>query len=141
MINRYGFELNSELRLFSIFSFIYLMRKFGRSRDKLVDAAFSCQFSKQTENVFEKMVQLKVGLNAWNRIHNTLFSLYLMSGPNKLECLSLANLSSLLLCRTLAYWAHLYEALRILPLACRSLLTSKLVRFYQNQIQTEQITL
>jgi hypothetical protein len=30
----------------------------------------------------------------------------LMNGPNKLECLSLASISRLVLCNTLAYWAH-----------------------------------
>jgi hypothetical protein len=38
---------------------------------------------------------LKIELQTWGRICNTSFSLELSNGPNKLEGLSLANLSSL----------------------------------------------
>jgi len=40
------------------------------------------------------------------RIHNTLFSSFLMNRPNNLECLSLASLSGIVQYTTLAYWAH-----------------------------------
>jgi hypothetical protein len=36
-------------------------------------------------------------------IHNTSFYLYIMNGPEKLECLSVASFSILLLCNTLTY--------------------------------------
>jgi hypothetical protein len=45
-----------------------------------------------------------------DHIHSALFSFYLMHGPCKLECLSLAGQSNLLQFSTLPYWAHLYVA-------------------------------
>ncbi len=45
---------------------------------------------------------------ARRRDHNTSFSSKLMSKPNKLEFFSVASLSSLMKCNTLAYWAHSY---------------------------------
>ncbi len=36
------------------------------------------------------------------------FSSQLRNGPNKLECLSLTSISSLVYCNSLAYWVHLY---------------------------------
>jgi hypothetical protein len=43
---------------------------------------------------------------SWNRIHNISFSLLLTNRPNKLECLSLERLSSLVLYDSLAYLAN-----------------------------------
>ncbi len=40
-------------------------------------------------------------------ILNTSFSLQLINVPNKLECLSIAILSSVVFDKTLAYWDHL----------------------------------
>jgi hypothetical protein len=44
---------------------------------------------------------------SWDGIHNTLFSSKLTNRPNKLECLSLSSLSSLVLWNSLAHWADL----------------------------------
>jgi hypothetical protein len=43
----------------------------------------------------------------WGGIHNTSLSLKFTNGTNKLECLSLVSLSSLVLSNAQAYWAHL----------------------------------
>ncbi len=43
----------------------------------------------------------------WYRIRKTLFSLQLENWTNKLECLKLESLSSMMLCNILAYWANL----------------------------------
>ncbi len=45
-------------------------------------------------------------IGPWFHIHSTLFLLKLTNGPNKLECLSLATISSLAECNTLAYWVN-----------------------------------
>jgi hypothetical protein len=45
----------------------------------------------------------------WCPLHNTLFSLQLTNGPNKLECLFLASLSDLVQYNTLAHWAQVQE--------------------------------
>jgi len=41
----------------------------------------------------------------WNRIHNTLFSLKLTNGPNKLECYITLGCQGLTGKNTPAYWA------------------------------------
>ncbi len=42
----------------------------------------------------------------WDHIHNILFSLYLMKGPNKLKCYSLVGLKGLQVTNTSAYFGH-----------------------------------
>jgi hypothetical protein len=65
---------------------------------KFVSYYFKNFFGNISKKVFEY---------ASGKVFTTIkFRLKLTNGTNKLECLSLASLSSQVLCDTLAYWAH-----------------------------------
>jgi hypothetical protein len=48
-------------------------------------------------------------LLVWGHIGNILFYLQIANEPEKLECLLLADISSLVLQNTIAYWAQLFD--------------------------------
>ncbi len=57
-------------------------------------------------NILAHRASLKVSETKILANANSVFFL-LTNGPNKLECLSLTSISSLVFCNTLAYWINL----------------------------------